>query len=185
MAEVFLANGDLWYIRDYPDSEFEKTVGHQDLSNLKLPEKQAQRIMETSDTDFPYIGGLGELALSESLLEGSVISRDRIVTQANSSWLSGGEKQRLGKVYVSDFRKIFGEKYRKRYDHVNLALVDRESGIFAESERKPRKLYDSSTDLLVAASAGDLDESYDRMRKVRYDAATDIRRIADKVLERG
>lgn len=181
MVNIYLSEGDVWYFRDYPDSEFEKTVGHQDLNRLELPEKEPQRNMESSDIDFPYIGGSGELALAEPLLEGTVISRDRVVTETPGFWPFNSQKKKLSKIYTSDFQRVFGEKYRKKYDNVNVALVNSGSGIFTPN-RSNEKLYNSSTDLLVVAGAADLDESYQRMRQVRYDAATDLKKMASRVL---
>lgn len=65
--------------------------------------------MTTSDIDFPYIGNSGEFALSESILEGTVISRDRVVTETPGFWPFNSQEKKLSKVYTSDFDRVFSQ----------------------------------------------------------------------------
>lgn len=60
--------------------------------------------------------------------------------------------------------------------------MNADQGMFVDPPRDDEKLYNSRTDLLVVSASGDLDDSYRKMREARYNVATDLQMMADRVL---
>lgn len=184
MADIQLSNGRIWYNLDYQGEKYDKTVASQSDRQFQLSSPQNRKKAAT-DLKFPYIGSFGEYPLAGAVEGGTAISRDRIDTDMCTGWLFSTREERiLGNIDPNDFKKIFAEKYRKKYEDTSIAFLDANTpGIFPRGRKKKESIYDSSTDILVVSNSDSIDSSFDELQDVRQEVENDLQRLADKALE--
>lgn len=182
MADVYLDNGRAWFVEDYEDSQFDKTLNEQNIKGISGKNPFARK-QDSMDISFPYTGTTPRYAFTAALSKGTVISRDSIETDYHDVGLFGGskERQRLSGVNAKHFKNAFWEKYRN-FDDTNILFTEPGAGMFGSGSKPPRSLYTSSADLTVIAYNDDLDESYDAMLDTRKEVEKDLQRLANKYL---
>jgi len=187
VVEVYLSDGRIWYFQDYLDDRFENTVAFEDRSD---PREQNSSVSEkdSADVDSPYLGDMGEYALSTMMPHGTVVSRDNIVTEDYEKNYDGLLQRILGRrsseldnSRADNFEEAFRKKYRNM-DDVNIAFVDQNAGLFNRNSMRPYSIFEGA-DLMVFAYTGRIDDSYEKMETVRDEVTSDLEKLADKLLE--
>jgi len=182
VVDVYLSDGRIWYFQEYLGEEYDSTVAFEDRSR---PQRNNPSVREkaSADVDPPYLGDMGEFALSTGMPHGTVVTRDRIVAEdyetGGGFFGSGGSE--LDDARPEEFEKAFRKKYRA-YKDTNLAFVNGNSGLFSRNTIRPDSVFNSA-DLMVFAYTGSIDDSYRRTEEVRREVVSDLESMAEKLLE--
>lgn len=194
MVDITLSDGRIWFVEDYDGPEFDKRLNWQDIEKINRTTPYARR-QENVDIEYPYIGIVPDYGLTGALDEGTVISRDLINvayeedTRERSGGLSGrlrdflssDDEEKYERVAPKQFKQNFRRKYQK-FDDTSVVFADSNQGAFVRNPRRPRDLYNSSTDVMIIAQKDSLDESYETMLDIRDQVGDDLQKLADKHL---